>query len=97
MGLALRIFLLLCLHVETYVFPDWRPPSWISDFRSGRIVIRLLYCIYLNAHKIVNSWKVFTHNRSAGISTATQHVVHAMCTLLGIHTSEDSDALLIPR
>jgi len=32
-GIADRIMLLSCLQVEIHVFPDRRPPSWISDFR----------------------------------------------------------------
>jgi len=34
--------LLSCLQVEIYVFADWRPPSWISDFRLRRTVFSIV-------------------------------------------------------
>jgi len=34
--------LLSCLQVEIYVFPDWRPPSWISDFRLRQTVFPIV-------------------------------------------------------
>jgi len=37
-GIAIKIVLVSCLQVEIYVFPDWRPLSWISDCRLGRTV-----------------------------------------------------------
>jgi len=41
-GIAIGILLLSCLQVEKYVFPDWRPPSWIFDFRLRRIVFPIV-------------------------------------------------------
>jgi len=41
-GVAVGISLLSCLQVEIYVFPDWRPPSWISDFRLRRTVFLIV-------------------------------------------------------
>jgi len=42
MGVAVGMSLLLCLQVEINVFPDWRPPSWISDFRLRRTVFPIV-------------------------------------------------------
>jgi len=39
---AVGILLLSCLQVEIYVFPDWRPLSWISDFRLCRTVFPIV-------------------------------------------------------
>jgi len=43
-GIAVRIVLLSCLQVEIglYVFPNWRSPSWISDFRLFRTVFSIV-------------------------------------------------------
>jgi len=41
-GIDIRILLLSCLQVEINEFPDWRPPSWISDFRLGRTVFPIV-------------------------------------------------------
>jgi len=36
------MLLLSCLQVEIYVFPDWMPPSWISDFQLRRTVLPIV-------------------------------------------------------
>jgi len=41
-GIAVRMLLLSCLQVKIYVFPEWRPPSWISDFRLRRTVFPIV-------------------------------------------------------
>ena len=41
-GTDFDIVFLSCLQAEIWVFPVWRPPSWISHFRFGRTAIMLI-------------------------------------------------------
>jgi len=58
-GSAVRILLLSCLQVDIYVFPDWRPPSLISDFPLRRTVFPIVPLDSLSRKHGCSRWNFF--------------------------------------
>ena len=52
LGLALEITFLSCLQGEIEVLPVFRPPSWMSEIRSHRTVLRVASLRMLNAENV---------------------------------------------